>query len=149
MANRTQLPSERAPLLQDATNNHADNNGRNAATEDDLDQLSSQFKTWRRRRWVSLIVSAFLIVAFIAILILSGRKCYPLDIAIISSCARRSWTGWLRVVCFSGRTGHSTSSIHQGLTWCYYCFISLPAYCIYCQFSARLDGSNSLVQSAE
>ncbi|KAI1376163.1 endothelin-converting enzyme 1 [Hypoxylon crocopeplum] len=73
MANQSQLSNnERTPLLGDISNNSIDENGRDATTEDDFAHLNNQFKTWRRRRWVSLVVSIVLILAFVIILILSG-----------------------------------------------------------------------------
>ncbi|KAK6955600.1 hypothetical protein Daesc_003242 [Daldinia eschscholtzii] len=66
MADRRQPQNgEQTPLLRDATDNHIDENGRDTTTEEDLALLNDQVKTLRRRRWISLIVSAFLIVAFI------------------------------------------------------------------------------------
>lgn len=80
MANGSQPPNdERTPLLD--SNNHVDENGREGTPEEDFVHLNDQVKTWRRRRWISLIVSAFLILAFIVILILSGGKWYPPKLA--------------------------------------------------------------------
>ncbi|OTA53412.1 peptidase family M13 [Hypoxylon sp. EC38] len=73
MADRAQLQNdERTPLLHGTSNNHADENGSDAPPEDDFVHLNAQVKTWRRRRWISLIVSVLLIIAFVVILILSG-----------------------------------------------------------------------------
>lgn len=69
MADHSQLPGdERTPLLRDTINNDRDENGEND------DHLNHQVRIWRLRRWISLIASAFLIVVFIVILILSGGK---------------------------------------------------------------------------
>ncbi|KAL7623935.1 hypothetical protein AAE478_005492 [Parahypoxylon ruwenzoriense] len=80
MADRSQRPTgdERTPLLYQ-TNKQAlsDENGRDATSEDDFALLQDQVKTWRRRRWISLIASAFLIFAFVVILILSGDNLSP------------------------------------------------------------------------
>ncbi|KAI2631977.1 endothelin-converting enzyme 1 [Hypoxylon sp. NC1633] len=73
MADRGKPSSdERTPLLRSTSDNHIDEDGRDVPTEEDFIHLDNQFKTWRRRRWISLIVSAFLILAFIVILIISG-----------------------------------------------------------------------------
>ncbi|KAI1328615.1 peptidase family M13 [Xylariaceae sp. FL0255] len=39
---------------------------------EDLSDAQDRIKTWRRRRWISLIASALLIIAFVVVLILSG-----------------------------------------------------------------------------
>ncbi|XXG97102.1 hypothetical protein Hte_003397 [Hypoxylon texense] len=68
MADQIQLPNnERTPLLRGASNNHAYENGRDATPEpeEDFVHFNDQVKTWRRRRWISLVASAFLIVAFV------------------------------------------------------------------------------------
>ncbi|KAI8624050.1 peptidase family M13 [Xylariaceae sp. FL1651] len=69
--------NERTPLLRQSITRQAD-----GATEDEIDEnavsggnlshLKDQSKSWRRRRWISLIASALLLVAFVVILILSG-----------------------------------------------------------------------------
>lgn len=75
MADRAQLQNhERTPLLHGSSNDHADENGSDAPPEDDFVHLNAQVKTLRRRRWISLVVSVFLIIAFVVILILSGGK---------------------------------------------------------------------------
>ncbi|KAI1805706.1 endothelin-converting enzyme 1 [Daldinia bambusicola] len=105
MATRSQPPNgERTPLLRDAVNNHTDENGRDTATEEDLD-LNDQVKTLRRRRWISLIVSAFLIIAFIVILILSG----------LLSRARRK-PGMSSSLCLSPACIHAASEILYNLS---------------------------------
>ncbi|KAI1344016.1 endothelin-converting enzyme 1 [Xylariaceae sp. FL0016] len=68
--------NERTPLLHnpavDDNGNGSDDRMRDGSSDEDFTRLNRQIKTWRRRRWISLIVSAFLIVAFVVILILSG-----------------------------------------------------------------------------
>ncbi|KAF3070925.1 Endothelin-converting enzyme 1 [Daldinia childiae] len=106
MAAQNQRPNgERTPLLRDAASNHVDESGRDATTEEDLALLNDQVKTWRRRRWVSLIVSAFLIVAFIVILILSG----------LLSRARRK-PGMSSSLCLSPACIHAASEILYNLS---------------------------------
>ncbi|KAI0096493.1 endothelin-converting enzyme 1 [Daldinia grandis] len=106
MADRGQRPNgERTPLLRDATNNRVDESGRDATTEDDLALLNDQVKTWRRRRWISLVVSAFLIVAFIVILIISG----------LLSRARRK-PGMSSSLCLSPACIHAASEILYNLS---------------------------------
>ncbi|KAI1471624.1 endothelin-converting enzyme 1 [Daldinia caldariorum] len=71
MATQSQPPnSERTPLLRDAPNGRTDENRLDSATENL--NINSEVKTLRHRRWISLVVSALLIVAFILILIFSG-----------------------------------------------------------------------------
>ncbi|KAI1388799.1 endothelin-converting enzyme 1 [Hypoxylon trugodes] len=72
MAGQSQLLNdEQTPLLRGASNNH-DQRGRDVTAEGDFVHLNYQVKTWRRRRWISLIVSVLLILAFVVILVLSG-----------------------------------------------------------------------------
>lgn len=42
-----------------------------ASTEDSI-QAEQMVKTWKRRRWVSFVASISLLIAFVAVLILSG-----------------------------------------------------------------------------
>ncbi|KAI0025704.1 endothelin-converting enzyme 1 [Xylariomycetidae sp. FL0641] len=72
---------ERTPLLhQSSGEGHVQGDDRiepgaegdDATSADDFSNLNTQVKTWRRRRWISLFVSVFVIVAFIVILIVSG-----------------------------------------------------------------------------
>ncbi|OTB16113.1 hypothetical protein K445DRAFT_317105 [Daldinia sp. EC12] len=106
MADRRQPQNgEQTPLLRDATDNHIDENGRDTTTEEDLALLNDQVKTLRRRRWISLIVSAFLIVAFIVILILSG----------LLSRARRK-PGMSSSLCLSPACIHAASEILYNLS---------------------------------
>jgi endothelin-converting enzyme len=77
MADGAQVRSdERTPLLGTGTNGGAD--GHNAAASsaeaDDFAHLNHQVKSWRRRRWISLIASLFLVIGFVVILVLSGGK---------------------------------------------------------------------------
>ncbi|KAI1107291.1 endothelin-converting enzyme 1 [Jackrogersella minutella] len=103
MAERTQPPNdERAPLLGGTENNHTDENGNDATT---FASLSAQFKTWRRRRWISLIVSVFLIIAFIVILFLSG----------VLSRARRK-PGMNSSLCLTPACIHAASEILYNLS---------------------------------
>lgn len=37
--------------------------------------MNHRVKTWRRRRWISFVASIFLLLGFVAILILSGGMC--------------------------------------------------------------------------
>ncbi|KAH8198724.1 hypothetical protein TruAng_007088 [Truncatella angustata] len=63
---------ERTPLLG------AGAGGGNTGAEDDsFAHLNRQVKSWQRRRWISLVVSLFLIVGFVVILILSGNNLSP------------------------------------------------------------------------
>ncbi|KAI8964961.1 endothelin-converting enzyme 1 [Daldinia sp. FL1419] len=108
MADRSQLSnSERAPLLRDASGNgnRVDVAVGNATTEEDLALLNDQVKTWRRRRWISLVVSVFLIIAFIVILILSG----------LLSRARRK-PGMSSSLCLSPACIHAASEILYNLS---------------------------------
>ncbi|KAK6085991.1 endothelin-converting enzyme [Seiridium cupressi] len=57
--------NERTPLLG------AGAGGRNDESHDFV-HLNRQVKSWKRRRWISLIASLFLIAGFVVILILSG-----------------------------------------------------------------------------
>jgi endothelin-converting enzyme len=45
------------------------------SSSDSFEQINDYVKTLRRRRWISLVASIFLIVAFIVVLILSGGEC--------------------------------------------------------------------------
>ncbi|KAI0518184.1 peptidase family M13 [Xylaria bambusicola] len=70
---------ERTPLLRDTNkppNNAAVGNTGDGTTDgtDDENQglLAQEITTLRRRRWISLIASVFLIIVFVVILILSG-----------------------------------------------------------------------------
>ncbi|KAI0378465.1 endothelin-converting enzyme 1 [Hypomontagnella monticulosa] len=73
MVDRSQPSNdERTPLLRETGGNNVDENGRDVTSEGDFIRLNDQVKTWRRRRWISLVASAFLIIAFVVILILSG-----------------------------------------------------------------------------
>ena len=75
MVDRSQPSNdERTPLLRETGGNNVDENGRDVTSEGDFVLLNDQVKTWRRRRWISLVASAFLIIAFVVILILSGGK---------------------------------------------------------------------------
>ncbi|KAI0013339.1 endothelin-converting enzyme 1 [Xylariaceae sp. FL0662B] len=74
MAEQNEPPSdERTPLLGGTCTSTSelgqDNSSRNGHDDASVDQ---QVITWRRRRWISLIVSTFLIIAFVAIFILFG-----------------------------------------------------------------------------
>ncbi|KAI0853671.1 endothelin-converting enzyme 1 [Daldinia vernicosa] len=109
MADQSQRPNgertERTPLL-DATNNRVDESNRDATTQEDLALLNNLARTWRRRRWVSLVVSAFLIVAFIVILILSG----------LLSRARRKPSMNSSSLCLSPACIHAASEILYNLS---------------------------------
>ncbi|KAI1366072.1 peptidase family M13 [Xylaria arbuscula] len=71
---------ERTPLLRDTNKPHnnsaaVDNTGdgvTNDAEDANFGQLDEEVASLRRRRWISLIASIFLIIVFIVILILSG-----------------------------------------------------------------------------
>ncbi|KAI0161414.1 peptidase family M13 [Xylariaceae sp. FL1272] len=63
---------ERTPLLRHGGDGNTDSVADPAAGEEDFVRVQNQVKTWRRRRWISLVASALLIVAFLVILILSG-----------------------------------------------------------------------------
>ncbi|KAI0479103.1 peptidase family M13 [Xylariaceae sp. FL0804] len=71
--------TERSPLLHRVSNegnDDDDNDGQvgreGTAGEGELGLLTEQVRKLRRRRWISLIASAFLIIAFVVILFLSG-----------------------------------------------------------------------------
>ncbi|KAK8086984.1 hypothetical protein PG994_001958 [Apiospora phragmitis] len=64
---------EAAPLL----GRRCEAQDQEAGASGDSIQTDQQVKTWRRRRWVSLVASMILLVAFVAILILSGAKLSP------------------------------------------------------------------------
>ncbi|OTB04317.1 hypothetical protein M426DRAFT_320912 [Hypoxylon sp. CI-4A] len=63
---------ENTPLLRGTAHNHVHESGGDTPTEQDFIHLNRQVKTLRRRRWVSLIFSILLIIAFVVILVLSG-----------------------------------------------------------------------------
>ncbi|ETS84676.1 hypothetical protein PFICI_02701 [Pestalotiopsis fici W106-1] len=65
MADRSN--TERTPLL-----GASGADGANGREEDDFAHLNQQIKSRRRRRWISLIASIFLVIGFVVILILSG-----------------------------------------------------------------------------
>lgn len=62
----TRRAEERTPLLR-PSDSPGDNGG--------LSHINHRVKTWRRRRWISFAASIFLLLGFVAILILSGGKC--------------------------------------------------------------------------
>ncbi|KAI3341518.1 peptidase family M13 [Ustulina deusta] len=71
--------NERTPLLRQANKPQADaaveteGDGATYVAEDEsLGQLTAEVRSLRRRRWISLIASVFLIIVFVVILILSG-----------------------------------------------------------------------------
>ncbi|GAP91007.1 putative endothelin-converting enzyme [Rosellinia necatrix] len=71
--------NERAPLLRHSAKPQADataearRDGNGDGTEGgDLRQLIDDVKSWRRRRWISLVASILLITGFVAILLLGG-----------------------------------------------------------------------------
>ena len=110
---------ERTPLLRDTNKPH--NNGAavgntgDGATDETEDansgELGEEVATLRRRRWISLIASIFLIVLFVVILILSG-----------GTCCRRRLERELHVTL--ERLPHSSNSISPPLPFCPSSFIS-------------------------
>ncbi|KAI1297361.1 peptidase family M13 [Xylaria venustula] len=64
--------NERTPLLRHAAGETEGESARNSTEDEDLDQFAEEAKTLRRRRWISLVASVFLIIVFVVILILSG-----------------------------------------------------------------------------
>ncbi|ORY64027.1 peptidase family M13 [Pseudomassariella vexata] len=62
---------ERTPLLR-RTSETGRNADRIATPDEDFAHLNRQVKIWRRRRWASFVCSGFLILGFVALLILSG-----------------------------------------------------------------------------
>ncbi|KAI1447479.1 endothelin-converting enzyme 1 [Annulohypoxylon stygium] len=105
MADRSQAQnSERTPLLRSTGDDHVDENGNGAVREDDLDD---QVKTWTRRRWISLFVSAFIIVAFIVILIVSG---------VLSRGRRKPSPGMNSSLCLTPACIHAASEILYNLS---------------------------------
>ncbi|KAI1460816.1 endothelin-converting enzyme 1 [Annulohypoxylon moriforme] len=98
---------ERAPLLGGTGHNRTDENGNDAVQEDDLAQLDDQVKTWRRRRWISLFVSAFLIIAFVVILIVSG---------VLSRSRRKPSPGMNSSLCLTPACIHAASEILYNLS---------------------------------
>lgn len=74
--------NERTPLLRQANKPQADaaveteGDGATYVAEDEsFGQLTAEVRSLRRRRWISLIASVFLIIVFVVILILSGGTC--------------------------------------------------------------------------
>ncbi|KAI1135264.1 endothelin-converting enzyme 1 [Hypoxylon sp. FL0543] len=107
MADRSQLQNdEQTPLLRGTSNNHAEENGTDAVPEEEFVHLNAQVKTWRRRRWISLIVSIILIIAFVVILILSG----------VLSRARRKPPAMVSSLCLTSDCIHASSEILYNLS---------------------------------
>lgn len=67
---------ERTPLLGAGAGGTTTGgaNGNTAGEYDEFAHLNRQAKSWKRRRWISLIASLFLIAGFVVLLVLSGSK---------------------------------------------------------------------------
>ncbi|KAK8077458.1 peptidase family M13 [Apiospora saccharicola] len=65
----TETRNEATPLIG---GRHGTQDPEAVASSEDCIQTEQQVKTWRRRRWVSLVASISLLIAFVVILILGG-----------------------------------------------------------------------------
>jgi len=72
---RTPLIGQTNKPLADATPGPNREDDEDAPSDETFEQINDYVKTLRRRRWISLVASIFLIVAFILVLVLSGGEC--------------------------------------------------------------------------